>query len=77
MAESWQYNDLTDVGREERSWHTSFKRLRIEAKSESKNGISCKERSNPLWKFPLESVIVSKNMDFSTCTDSFSLSMSF
>ncbi|XP_030441273.1 uncharacterized protein LOC115663413 isoform X1 [Syzygium oleosum] len=58
MAESWQYNDLTDVGREERSWHTSFKCLRIEAKSESKNGISCKQRSNPAWKLPLESVII-------------------
>lgn len=58
MAESWQYNDLTDVGREERSWHTSFKSLRIEAKSVSKHEISCKERSNPAWKFPLESVIV-------------------
>ncbi|KAI3410626.1 Chorein_N domain-containing protein [Psidium guajava] len=57
MGESWQFN-LTDVGREERSWHTSFKSLRIEAKSECKNGISCKERSNPARKFPLELVII-------------------
>lgn len=57
----WQGCDNVDVSREERSWHMAFQSLHMAAKSkpEPGSGINCKEKSNGVSRYPLESVIVS------------------
>lgn len=61
MAETCQDYGHAYVSREERSWHMMFQSLQMVAKSkpEHRSGMNCKEKSNGVSKYPLESVIVS------------------
>ncbi|KAK4795015.1 hypothetical protein SAY86_013009 [Trapa natans] len=60
MVDTWQDCGHTDVSREERSWHVTFQSLHMAAKSKTdhRNGMNYKEKSNGVSKYPLESVII-------------------
>ncbi|KAL9680027.1 hypothetical protein QQ045_017900 [Rhodiola kirilowii] len=58
MAESWWFDNHSQVAREERSWHTSFRSLQVKAKSSLKELRNQKGNSIKLGQAPVESIKV-------------------
>ncbi|XP_057414931.1 uncharacterized protein LOC130709560 isoform X2 [Lotus japonicus] len=58
MAQRWWFSSLEDEDREERSWHTSFSGLRVNAKSNPENVSDGKAQLRRIQQSPVELVTV-------------------
>ena len=61
MAERWWFSSLEDVDREERCWHTTFRSLRVNAKSSPKNVLDGKAQLRRIKQNPVELVTVKRS----------------
>ncbi|KAG9454208.1 hypothetical protein H6P81_007112 [Aristolochia fimbriata] len=59
IEEGWCSNNVTNVGREERSWHTTFQSLQVKAKNNPKNESSDAGKLYSIQKYPVENITVS------------------
>ncbi|KAL3508536.1 hypothetical protein ACH5RR_027937 [Cinchona calisaya] len=57
MSERWWFNSL-DVGREEMSWHSTFQKVLVKAKSSPKHVMNEQRKLNGKQKYPVELVTV-------------------